>query len=174
MFEEVTAPLFVTEWGRRLSFFFLFFFGMGLVISLLRSPWIWLSDYQLAHQTAGAHSATLNMADQASAFIAQIPKQHLFGHLDTSDTFIPITSLQLRLIGIILSPSKNESRAIISEAGQPGKIYHIGDRLPSGIGISSMTADGVILNNGGHLEKLPLQRAPLIFQEKSKKSLLGE
>ena len=86
---------------------------------------------------------------------------------------LPVTSLQIRLIGVIKSTPDTFSRVIISESNQPGKIYSVGDSLPSsGVKIYAITAEGVILDNSGRLEKLPLQRTPLMFQGMPKS--LGE
>jgi type II secretory pathway component PulC len=172
MFEEITAPLITTEWGRRAGLLLLIILSISLIVTVLQAPWTWHADYILAHRTYYSPAAALDFADQTTAYIMRIPQRHLLGHPKAySHTVIPITSLQLRLIGVVQSTSKSASRVIISEAGQTGKVYQIGDVLSSGVNISGTTMDGVILDNGGHLEKLPLQRTPLIFQARSKKSL---
>jgi hypothetical protein len=59
------------------------------------------------------------------------------------------------------------SKAYISISGQPGKIYQIGDNLPYGVKVYDITPDTVILENDGHLEKLPLPREKLLFKRKN-------
>jgi hypothetical protein len=49
-------------------------------------------------------------------------------------------------------------------SGQPSKIYQVGDSLPYGVKVHEITHDAVILENGGHLEKLPMTREKLKFK----------
>jgi type II secretory pathway component PulC len=170
MFEEIIAPLLTTEWSRRSGLIAIAVFSLFLCITLVKIPLAWHSDYVLAH-TQTITKTTQPFADQTMAFILQLPNQHLFGASET--THLPITSLQLHLVGIIQADSENASRVIISEANQPGKIYQIGDSLLSGVRIKAITANSVILENGGHIEKLPLSRPPLTFEEMPK-NIFGE
>ena len=96
----------------------------------------------------------------------------MFGNAAKTDTSIlPITSLQLRLIGIVHAVPENKSSVMISEANQIGKVYLVGDTLPVGVKVDAITEDGVILENAGRLEKLPLQRMPISFQRMPDKLL---
>jgi type II secretory pathway component PulC len=110
----------------------------------------------------------LAMGDQTNHLIANIPNQHIFGikALASTSNYIPITSLQLHLSGIMKVGNSQLSKAIISEAGKRGQIYGVGDKLPSGISINAVDQTGVVLENDGHLEKLPLARSTLSFQSK--------
>jgi type II secretory pathway component PulC len=175
MLDEIVAPLLTTEWGRRAGLLLFGLVVISLVVTVISMPVTWYADYDLAQRMPTVSVSTLDVADQAATLIAQIPQRHLFGDAArVSQTTIPITSLQLRLIGVIKADAKNASRVIISEAGQTGKVYQVGDQLVGGVKVSGIVEDGVILDNGGHLEKLPLQRAPLVFQELPQQSLLGE
>jgi type II secretory pathway component PulC len=115
-----------------------------------------------------------HVPQHATGLITKIPEQHLFGtavKINTSD--LPITSLQLQLIGVIAAKPDNLSRIIISSAGGSGKVYKIGDALGA-IRVNAITPSGVILENNGRLEKLPLQREMLSFQVTPKKLLNTE
>ncbi len=170
MLEEIIAPLFTTEWGRRSSFAAIIIFSLCLLITVIEMPITWYEDYRLANPKIVAKN-TQTAPNQTMAFIMKLPDQHLFG---ASDTNLPITSLQLHLIGVVESSPESASSVIISEAGQPGKIYQIGDSVASGVKIKTITRDGVILENGGRMEKLPLSRPPLTFQGMPKNLLPGE
>jgi type II secretory pathway component PulC len=161
-FDDLLAPLFSTEWGRRASWGVLVLFLCLFVINLIQTVIAWYDDVMITrlNTSLSLNTSTENVAQS----IAQIPSEHLFGKLGSSHAALPITSLQIRLIGVIKADPEKFSRVIISESGQPGKIYSIGDSLSSGIIINSITDEGVILENDGHLEKLPLQRTPLAFQ----------
>lgn len=171
MFEDIMAPLLSTEQGRRGGLVAIAIFSLFLLITLIEIPITWHRDYLLAH------TPTTKIAQPASnqmiALIMQLPDQHLFG-VSGQSADLPITSLQLHLVGIVKADTASASRAIISEAGQPGKIYQTGDNLTAGVRIKTITADGVILENGGHMEKLPLSRPPLTFQGMPKNILPGE
>lgn len=170
--EEFIAPLFSTEWGKRASWAALGLFSFLLVMTLVQTALTWHEDYQIGSMQTMASSQSVD--NNAAQLITHLPDDHLFGKIGVSDQgALPITSLQLRLLGVIKSNNENASRVIISEAGQAGKVYSIGDSLPSGITINAIADDGVILENGGHMEKLPLHRAQLTFQGMPK-SLLND
>jgi type II secretory pathway component PulC len=159
-FEELFAPLFATEWGRRASWGTVGLFGLLLIITIIQTSVSWHDDFFITHKHASTNVA--HPSDDVMLAISKIPEEHLFGNVGVANGTVPVTSLQLRLVGVI--KSEKISRVIISESGQPGKVYSIGDSLPSGITVNSVVDDGVILDNGGHLEKLPLQRKSLTFQ----------
>lgn len=174
MLEEIISPLLSTEWGRRCGLVAMAIFSLFLLITLVAIPLTWHSDYVLAHSQTTTQNTTQLFADQTMALIKQIPDHHLFGASGIKTTNLPITSLQLRLIGIVQADPVSASRVIISEADQPGKIYQTGDSLSSGVRIKIITPNSVILENGGHMEKLPLSRQPLLFQGMPKNLLPGE
>lgn len=126
----------------------------------------WYFDWKLAHQTL---TAKVKIDDSSARLIASIPNQHLFGLSETGE--MPITNLQLRVTGIAREANamgENVSKAYISIAGSPSKIYQVGDSLPDGVKINDIKPDTVILENGGRLEKLPLPREPLQFKPRVK------
>ena len=124
----------------------------------------WYLDWLLANQTV----APVVKHNNANAhLIAAIPSQHLFGVSATGD--MPVTNLQLRVTGIAREAdahNENVSKAYISIAGGPSKIYQVGDTLPDGVKIYEITPDTVILENAGQLEKLPLPREKLEFKQR--------
>lgn len=137
--------------------------GILLTVTLLYVLTSWIQDWRLAHQ---AVVSNLKLDSGANAqLIADIPNQHLFGLSPTGD--MPITNLELRVTGIAREADAqrdNTSKAYISIAGGPSKIYQVGDNLPDGVKVYDITPDTVILENGGKLEKLPLPREKLQFK----------
>jgi len=123
----------------------------------------WYADWQLAHQII---KPVVKLDTDANArLIASIPEQHLFGISATGD--MPVTNLELRVTGIARETNEaneNVSKAYISIAGAPSKIFQVGDTLPDGVKIYQITTDTVILENAGQLEKLPLPREKLQFK----------
>ncbi len=132
---------------------------MGL--TFFYTLWQWRTDWVSAHQAIPA-PALVSIGATAEK-MAAIPDEHLFG---AAASDVPISSLQLRVTGIVKMNSSGNaaSKAYISIAGQPSKIYRIGDSLPYGVKIQAITADTVIVENDGHLEKLPLPREKLQFK----------
>ncbi len=172
MLEEIIAPLLSTEWGRRSGLAAIAVFSLFLVVTLIEIPFTWHSDYKSTQ--APVTKAAQPVADQTIALIKQLPDQHLFGESAIKTANLPITSLQLHLIGVVEANPESASSVIISAAGQPGKVYRTGDNLASDVRIKTITRDGVILENDGHMEKLPLSRPPLTFQGMPKSMLPGE
>jgi type II secretory pathway component PulC len=126
----------------------------------------WHADYVLDSMPVATVSAE-SAASAEATLIAALPSQHIFGWQSNEDTdFLPITNLQLHLTGVLKDANDNSSQVIISEAGQPGKIYGVGDVLTDGIKIYGISDDGIVLEHGGRLEKLPLDRPRLQFQDK--------
>lgn len=136
-------------------------------ITLIHIFWQWHSDWHLT-QSLVSVKPTIAKSSETSKLIASLPKAHLFGNALSKDGQVPITNLQLRVTGIVKvegDESNTFSKAYISISGQPSKIYQVGDHLPYGVKIYAILPDAVILENDGHLEKLPLPREPLQFNK---------
>jgi hypothetical protein len=119
----------------------------------------WIADWHLTHTPA--HTPFIHHHEQAEQ-IATLPHTHLFGLALSGE--VPISSLQLRVTGIVKTALPADSKVYISIAGEPDKIYRQGDSLPDGVKIYAITSQTVILENDHHLEKLPLPRPPLSFK----------
>lgn len=175
MVEDIIAPLFTTRWGQRCGRGAVLVLSLFLIYLLITTLITWRADFLILH---GQQPITQTAAkDDMTKWIASIPQQHIFGAPGQMEQqkVLPVTSLQLRLMGVIKADPEKFSRVIISEGGKPGKVYGIGDTLPaSGVRINAITPDGVILENGGRLEKLPLARQPLQFQGMPKPLLNDE
>lgn len=165
MLGDVIEPWLASAWGRRLCPMVFAFVVFVCIMTIIKLPFVWSADKTLAttEERVTAHSGQESVKRD---LIRQIPEKHIFGIAlnEEQPVVLPITSLQLKLLGIVQAFPENASSAIISQAGQPGKIYKVGDSLPVGVKMHAMTKDGVILENAGRLEKLPLQRQTLAFQ----------
>ncbi len=142
------------------------FLGLLVACTFTYVVTAWYQDWQLAHKS---FTSSVKIDSNANAkLIAAIPDQHLFGLAATGD--MPITNLELRVTGIVRqanAQNENISKAYISIAGGPSKIYQVGESLPDGVKIYDITADTVILENSGQLEKLPLPREKLQFKPRA-------
>lgn len=164
-------PFLTSPWGRRLCWTMFAISSLLFLTTLIKVPLTWYADIRLIQAQPLAAAALPIHQEKRPDLIQQIPEWHLFGSSakSTDTTTLPITSLQLRLIGVVQAIPHKKSSVIISEANQSGKIYLVGDTLPVGVKVNAITEDGVILENAGRLEKLPLQRQPLSFQGMPKK-----
>lgn len=137
------------------------------IFTFLSGWWQWHADWELAHQIIAPPS--LATSSEMVLKIAALPSAHLFGQRYHGN--IPISNLQLRVTGIVKLDGDNAaaSKVYISTAGGASKIYQSGDFVTDGVKIYDITADTVMLETDGHLEKLSLPRQKLIF--KSRESL---
>ena len=164
MFETYSHFLLETKRGWQLSLGALGLASLLAIYNFFGMFCAWYSDYALTHAPQAV--ASDQSVDLSLQRIAQIPEQHVFGISPIEDTdFLPITTLQVHLTGTATATDKQESTALISQSGKLSRVYRVGDELTSGISINAINADSVVLEHNGHLEKLPLDRAPLIFQD---------
>lgn len=127
----------------------------------------WHEDWKIAHQMPVTVSVT--MQDDAGALITGLPQSHLFGQNFAKNGDMPISNLQLHITGIVkINGDQRASKVYISMADQPGKIYLIGDQIAYDVKVYAITANSVILENDGHLEKLLLSREKLQFKPQNK------
>ena len=128
------------------------------------------------------HSSSVLLASKTPVSVVSVVSteglagRHLFGmRLMQGAGTLPQTHLQLELTGIMGATPASESRAVISVVrGQPGQIYRVGDTLPSlGVRVHAITQEAVVLENGGHVERLMLERSPLRFEQISRSFLGG-
>lgn len=175
MMEEFVIPFLTGLWGRRLCWAALIVACLLLLMVLIKTPLTWYADSKLINIATNTTELPLAQT-QSSSLIQELPNWHLFGNAakPTDTSILPITSLQLSLIGVVHAVPENKSSVMISEAGKIGKVYLVGDMLPMGVKVGAIIADGVILENAGRMEKLPLQRQPLSFQGMPKKLLHDE
>ncbi len=170
MIDELFSPLFDTDWGRRLSIAVLIMISISLTISCFYVITTWRHDMSLSTPTLTSTNPSASPKNDTAPQIAQLQNLHLFGTYGAANASmtLPMTSLQLRLVGSIKTTPASQSKVIISEADQPAKVYQTGDVLPSGVRVYAITATSVILEHGGQFEKLPLVRSTLSFKSRPK------
>jgi type II secretory pathway component PulC len=139
---------------------------IALFLITVQAPMGVIKDYKIAHHSATDSHPQAVIDSHIDDLIQALPTQHLLGHAEQEVAdYIPVTSMQVSLVGIMQAATPERSRVIISEGGQSGKLYRLNERLPSGLLIHAITSEGVILDNAGHLEKLPLKRNELLFRD---------
>lgn len=163
--DRVLSLLLTTEQGLRIGMATAALFAVLALASLITMLGSWWADAQLSSVKGTEALAIQDLSSPMHELIQAVPQAHLFGHRLPPSAYVPITSSQLRLMGIIQQGSAEEenpfSKAIISVQGSIGRVYQVGDVLSGGIKIMGIQADAVILDNNGHSERLPLQRPTL-------------
>ena len=102
-----------------------------------------------------------------SVDVAAITNAHLFGTAavaagpgDPRDA--PQSTIPLVLTGIISAEDPQNGLAILGQTAANAKVFAVGDNVPGGAKLHSVYTDYVVIDRGGHLEKLllPKQVAP--------------
>lgn len=94
---------------------------------------------------------------------ARVTAANIFGVSDEvaiiKQDKVPETKLNLTLKGVLAATPMNRASAIIAK-GKAGKedIYGIGDKMPGGVSVKEIYADHIVLERGGRLEILKLQK----------------
>lgn len=135
-------------------------------IGLLAARIVWLLVPAPAWQPAPpAPGAAPAQAAARSVDVRALVAAHLFGKpaepvADTQPDPVdaPDTTLNLELKGIFASELDGESRALIASGRGEEKAYAVGDELSRGTDIYEIYADRVILDRGGRLETLRLDK----------------
>ncbi len=123
--------------------------------------------------SARSHSApaqSINAAKNGSTMNASLLSSfNLLGKLGESPTLVkinrnlPQTRLQFELKGAFTNTDTDEASALIAGSkGKPSKRYRVGDTLPGGAKLHSVSADSVTLDRGGNLEVLSFPKAKSI------------
>lgn len=105
--------------------------------------------------------------ERQSTSVDDLAALHLFGQAEPGQVAraapidAPETRLNLKLRGVFATAEPREALAIIGEPQGKEKPYRVGDALPGGAELHQIYADRVILDRGGQLETLKLQRSRL-------------
>ncbi|HLB58322.1 MAG TPA: hypothetical protein VJL60_05860, partial [Gammaproteobacteria bacterium] len=102
LLEELISPLLSTDWGRRVGIGALMGAGVLTLAILIKMPFSWYQDIVLIHGQSNTSAAKL-LSYSTTTLIKNIPERHLFGSHEVVESAgsIPITSLQLHLVGVI-------------------------------------------------------------------------
>ncbi len=141
--------------------------ALAAACGLLLAKMIWLMVPQPAWQPPPAPATTVtSKATDHAVDIQAIANANLFGRaapkqveatqqqvVDAPDTRLPLT-----LKGIFASELDGESRALIARGSDEEKPYAVGDTVTGGAELYEIYADRVILDRGGKLETLRLNK----------------
>ncbi len=164
--KQVLSLLLTTEQGFRFALAGAGFFVMLAFLSLTLMLGAWWKDARLSSMAEAVAKARGSWSSPIDELRQALPAAHLFGHRSEDSAYMPITNSQARLTGIIQQGPEEGggpsfAKAIISVQGGIGKVYQVGEVLQEGVKITEIQPKAVILDNNGHSERLPLNRARL-------------
>lgn len=81
-----------------------------------------------------------------------------------NDMDIKQSMLNLKVVGIMLASTAENSQAIIHTANGRDQTYREGDTLPGNVVIKRITGKGVLVERKGELESLSFPENELIFE----------
>ena len=134
---------------------------------------IWMFFATPVSQPAVATSANIadRSAKRAPANVNWILQKNLFGELGAAPAEAPVsteeavqTRLPLELQSVFVAEEEEYSAAIVAERGKPGKLFHVGDKLPGNATLNRVEHDRIILLRAGVREALPFPKAKTQFQ----------
>lgn len=140
--------------------------ALAACCGLLVARIVWVMVPQPAWQPPPAQPAETQTESAEMVDIAALTAAHLFGKAapqvaDRESQEVvdaPETRLPLTLKGIFSSDFDGESRALIARGNDEEKPYAVGDTVTGGAELYEIYADRVILDRGGKLETLRLNK----------------
>jgi len=148
-------------WLPRALTFLQWVCGLGIAYAIANTTLVLLGDGTSSVQPSQSPAAFA--ADSRSLppapTVADLTKRDLFGNagpanaIRSSAPAVP-TRLPLTLEAVFVSSRPEQSSAIISQRGKPGKLYGPGDTLPGNARLSEVEATQVILQRAGVREAL--------------------
>lgn len=90
-------------------------------------------------------------------------RQHIFGLAGVKpkktierEPVVPVTNLNLSLLGIYSAQPADKALAIISANGKPEEVFRVGETIIGGASLAEVLQTEVVINNGGRKEVLKL------------------
>jgi type II secretory pathway component PulC len=104
-------------------------------------------------------SAPASYSNSNQSMIA-LDQLHFYG-IYTASNAIPISNLDLKLVGTVASQDTTDAYALISDQSGTTKSYQVGDALPGGAILNKIADDRVIINDAGRDEVIILPKPQL-------------
>ncbi len=158
---DLIRPYLNTPWGQRALYGAMGLFGLLLLLTVVDTL-SWVVDIFKSDEIV-ATAPTASTGDPMGR-IREIPRAHIFGEFNKPGLAgVPQTTLDLKLQGLFVGPTQEQSRVLIAGSDGKGKLYAVGDKLPNGVLVKEILVDGVMLEVEGELEKLMLPTKKLNF-----------
>ncbi len=160
---QLNNPLVLQQLNQRLATIASLLLVIACAWLLVEITWMFFpqgEDTSLAVQQK--KQPLINKQNQQNNF-KKLTSANVFGvsnqSLVQNQTKVPETKLNLTLKGVLAATPMKMASAIIAQ-GKNGKedIYGIGDKMPGGVTIKEIHPEHIVLQRGGRLETLKLQK----------------
>jgi len=173
---QLNNPLVLQQLNRRLAAITSLLLVVACAWLLVEITWLFFpQDDAPLTAVQNKTQSLINQQKQQNNF-NKLTSANVFGVSDKAvaqkQTSVPETRLNLTLKGVLAAVPMKMASAIIAR-GKNGKedIYGIGDKMPDGVIIKEIYPERVVLERGGRLETLKLQKISGIGNLKSSRNL---
>ncbi len=159
---QLNNPLVLQQLNRRLAALVSLLLVVACAWLLVEITWLFFPQGEEASPAVQQMQPRINKQNQQNNF-RKLTAANVFGVSDRAiaqkQTDVPETRLNLTLKGVLAATPMKMASAIIAQ-GKNGKedIYGIGDKMPGGVIIKEIYPEHVVLERGGRLETLKLQK----------------
>jgi len=159
---QLNNPLVLQQLNRRLATIVSLLLVVACAWLLVEITWLFFPQGEDTSPVVQQTQPRINKQNQQNNF-RQLTAANIFGVSDSAITQkqsdVPETRLNLTLKGVLAATPMKMASAIIAQ-GKNGKeeIYGIGDKMPGGVIIKEIYPEHVVLERGGRLETLKLQK----------------
>ncbi len=161
-YKAITERLFAHPFAKQIAFGVIALCGLWIAVNLITT----LITVFSSPMVNNASEPVQAFNQQTAKELADVPKWHIFGQAPTilhSTETIPLSHLNLKLIGVFLNTDHDQSKALITDASGHTQLYGIGDMMPGGVKVYEIFPDNVVIKRDGELEKLTLPNRELKF-----------
>lgn len=160
---QLNNPLVLQQLNRRLATIVSLLLIVACAWLLVEITWLFFPQGEDTSSVAQQKTPLrINKQNQQNNF-NKLTAANVFGVSDKAiaqkQSNVPETRLNLTLKGVLAAKPMKMASAIIAR-GKNGKedIYGIGDKMPNGVTIKEIYPEHVVLERGGRLETLKLQK----------------
>jgi len=175
---QLNNPLVLQQLNRRLATIVSLLLIVACAWLLVEITWLFFPQSEDTSSVAQQKTPLrINKQNQQNNF-NKLTAANVFGVSDKAiaqkQTNVPETRLNLTLKGVLAAKPMKMASAIIAQ-GKNGKedIYGIGDKMPNGVIIKGIYPEHVVLERGGRLETLKLQKISGVKLGSSRRSYSG-
>ncbi len=172
---QLNNPLVLQQLNRRLAAIVSLLLVVACAWLLVEITWIFFpQDEAMLSAVQQKTQPHINKQNQQNNF-NKLTSANVFGVSDRAlaqkQTNVPETRLNLTLKGVLAATPMKMATAIIAQ-GKNGKeeVYGIGDKMPGGVIIKEIYPQHVVLERGGLLETLKLQKISGVGNIKSSRN----
>ena len=159
---QLNNPLVLQRYNQRLATAVSLLLIVACAYVLVQITWMFFPQEDIMLPVRKPTQSMVGSSSSQNNF-NNLTAANIFGISDRAavnkQTKVPETKLNLTLKGVLAAMPMDRASAIIAK-GKSGKedIFGVGDKMPGGVTVKEIYADHVVLERGGKLETLKLQK----------------